>query len=505
MKNRNMRTVVSLVLAVAAGLLLAAVLLQAFYLTKDIEVAVQSTGAAKIPGETVTLEVWIGENPGFTQFEWSLDYDRTRLELLSINDTYTNVDGEKTKYLPRAGIETGVREEDGLRCGFVKGTLDQVFREENVPICSATFLILEDASVGVADVRIFGVGFSRAKGENGKVRSVDHVATEGGVLVGESLCEHVDEEKDTWCDLCGRQIARVEPFYVAGSSMTLGNELELNFLVKKSEIDAVTRSLTAYVTHVTEDDEIVWELPEGTWESYDIYYKISVRVMASQMTDQLSIQLKDQRGYIYNHAYSTSVQNYAARTLEQPGTTDAMRTLIVDMLNYGTSAQMYFDYKADDPANAGLTPELQALASAPVTCVDSRVKGAAYVGSALSLEERILLNVIFDGINKENLEDMYAEISYTDVLGEEQFFTVPGKNFEQYGTYGYSVPVDQIVLADASQLVTVTVKNADGSVHGSASDSVQSYISRMSEDDVTGIHSNIMKCAASAYRYVSNK
>ena len=59
-------------------------------------------------------------------------------------------------------------------------------------------------------------------------------------------------------------------------------------------------------------------------------------------------------------------------------------------------------------------------------------------------------------------------------------------------------------LSDASQLVTVTVYNEDGTVYGTATDSVESYVARMSTSD-TDLYMSIMKFATSARAYVKNK
>jgi len=58
--------------------------------------------------------------------------------------------------------------------------------------------------------------------------------------------------------------------------------------------------------------------------------------------------------------------------------------------------------------------------------------------------------------------------------------------------------VDKIVLADAFSLVTVTVYNADGSVYGTGSDSVESYAARVSSE----LNTAIMKFASSAKTYL---
>lgn len=49
------------------------------------------------------------------------------------------------------------------------------------------------------------------------------------------------------------------------------------------------------------------------------------------------------------------VKNYAYRMLGKQNTTESMRALCETILGYASAAQLYFDYHADDLANAGLT------------------------------------------------------------------------------------------------------------------------------------------------------
>ena len=74
------------------------------------------------------------------------------------------------------------------------------------------------------------------------------------------------------------------------------------------------------------------------------------------------------------------------------------------------------------------------------------------------------------------------------------------EEFEQYNGNIYKIPVDDIALAESFELVTVTVYNADGTVHGTATDSVESYIARSAASD---LNEAIMKFAASAKVYFS--
>ena len=104
---------------------------------------------------------------------------------------------------------------------------------------------------------------------------------------------------------------------------------------------------------------------------------------------------------------------------------------------------------------------------------------------------------------------MYAMVNFTDFQGIVKEVRMEGTEFEKYGSSGdiYKIVVDDVVLADAKQMVTVTLYNADGTVFGVGSDSVESYVARAEKNgaDTYGLYANIMKFATSAYNYIINK
>jgi hypothetical protein len=96
--------------------------------------------------------------------------------------------------------------------------------------------------------------------------------------------------------------------------------------------------------------------------------------------------------------------------------------------------------------------------------------------------------------------DMYAEVSYTDFKGNVVSYTVDGEDFVLYAGTTYKVPVTKIVLADAFSPVTVIVYNADGTIYGSGTDSVESYVARAAQN---ALNEAIMKFAYSARNYLT--
>jgi len=153
------------------------------------------------------------------------------------------------------------------------------------------------------------------------------------------------------------------------------------------------------------------------------------------------------------------------------------------------------DLNAYYMAYAEVTAEQQeTYATAEVECVNNRQSITNFVGSNLSLEDSILLNVFFKVTYSDALT---ATVSFTDYQGKE---VVAEGELSKYSSMTKCV-INQIVLADAK--CSVTVYNGD-TVVGQGVESVESYIARNLTSEATGaINMAIMKFATSAKNYLS--
>ena len=293
-------------------------------------------------------------------------------------------------------------------------------------------------------------------------------------------------------------------FTMVGSNMTLGNELEVNFLFKKD--DLTKTGCTAVITQELADGTTrVTKTAQANWSTMGTYHKVSVRITAKEMADPLSIQIFDADENVLNEPYVSSVRDYAGRALASSTTTAKVATMMVDMLNYGASAQAQFGYNTKDLANNALTEAQAAKATQKVICTNDQVKGINLHGANLGLQDRIEMNVYFKGFNGKDRSKMYAVIRFTDYKGNAKDARVEGSEFVKMTNDIYGVIVDEIVLADARSMVSVTVYDANGVIHGTGSDSVSSYVARAEANnaDTYGLFANIMKFATSAHNYLA--
>jgi len=117
------------------------------------------------------------------------------------------------------------------------------------------------------------------------------------------------------------------------------------------------------------------------------------------------------------------------------------------------------------------------------------------MGTRLVLESRIQLQVAFKGMTR----DMYAVYTFTDNKDEVKTVRVEGADFIDVGVLG--VEMSALVYADARNVVEITVYNADGTVYGTATDSIEGYVQRNAKGE-TDVSMELMKFADSAKAYL---
>lgn len=319
----------------------------------------------------------------------------------------------------------------------------------------------------------------------------------GDSYVGDIVLSTGHSYVNNVCSVCGSIAEDDETpvgnlFTLSGANMVLGGELDMNFFIDPTKLTGT--DYYAQITLYTEDDTVTTTIPYEDWQVRTSYLVVTQRGLAArQMADKMDVVIYHGNGIQASVLWTDSVRSYAMRILEKQNA--EAKTLLVDMLNYGAAAQEYFGYNTDDLANNLLSEAQQAYATQSASSTDQRVKGTGYYGSTLTLKNRIMLSVYFSNITP----DMYAVVSFTDHKGYAHETRVEGSAFAQYNSSVYGVVVDELVVADGDQLVTVTVYDANGSVVATASDTVNSYVVRQMGSDP--LYDMVMKFTTSAYAY----
>ncbi len=262
----------------------------------------------------------------------------------------------------------------------------------------------------------------------------------------------------------------VELFEFYGMNLDLESSVKANFYILASYFEAT--NYYAEIVHSSAEGNITSTVNFADWEDNGSYKQITYTDLAAKnMADTVTVTIYDGNGTRVSVDYVKSIKTYAEDYIKAyAGTGDKWVTPFVDMLNYGAEAQKYFDYNEENLANADID-QYQMYATENEIELEADVDSSEHVfGANLDLENKIVYNGYFSDVT----DDMTAEVSYTDHLGNPITHTaklVPNGSYHQ-------VAVDSLVIADANQLVTITVKDSNGDVYAFRSESINGYLYR---------------------------
>ncbi len=323
--------------------------------------------------------------------------------------------------------------------------------------------------------------------------------SKGEKAAAEAIVNNTNVYKVTDYNYVAKDFEVAKLFDFSGATVTLGNSMQISFFAKQEYFEG--KDYYAVVEHYLPDGKINEKRYEfAEWEArklsgVDYYVMNYSNLAAKQIADEIHVTIYKTDGTQVSNTKVDGLSAYAYRTIETT-TNSELRTALVDMLNYGAATQAYFNYNTEKPANAN-AEKYQKYATADVSHLkNEKVSDSKYVGTTVTLENNIKLTGYFKNLTS----DMYAVASFTDHYGHKKTLEVDGKDFYKFNSTTYGVCVDNLVVADAAQLVTITVYNADGTVYSTLIDSINGYLKRNIEKG--DVYTAIAKFTTSAYNYL---
>lgn len=229
--------------------------------------------------------------------------------------------------------------------------------------------------------------------------------------------------------------------YFVGKTLSFERGLEMIFYVDADLLNGFTNIKMEFAKSVFGEDgaiisEDVVEITDYTLSNIsgkNVMRFVYNGIFAKEMSVAIDANLYEGSNCLATTTFS--VAQYAHKMLANDTIASEMKTFLVDLLNYGSAAQVYFDYNTENLANADLTDEQKAYATADVASVESikeKVESAEdevrVQGASLSLVNTIDVNVRFDLYNRTTA-DVYATIDYIDIKGAHQTIVVDGNDF----------------------------------------------------------------------------
>ena len=265
--------------------------------------------------------------------------------------------------------------------------------------------------------------------------------------------------------------------------IAISNNIDVQFAVIKANFeDAGFTSPTLKVAFGGEDYVLN---PQSKIVSGIACYVFTVENIAPQMMgDNICATLCAERsGKTYESIpVNYSVKDYVYTQLNT--TTDAkFRTLLVDMLRYGSAAQEQKSYKTSTLVDSELTSTQASWGTQSIrTFIDSSSKpnfsgDAEWLGMGLYLENRVAIMGYFDVPSTEGVYIKLSNVNGTQIgmITQDAFTKVTGPNGTPVSAFIY----DDLAVNQLSEVLGFTVCNAAGEdISGTYLFSVESYVKK---------------------------
>ena len=301
---------------------------------------------------------------------------------------------------------------------------------------------------------------------------------------------------------------------ITQSQATLEAMLQMDFTINKNLLTGTDNYAVITHTYANGSTDVV-TIPQSQWASNGLVSYATIA--AKEMGDSITIVVYNGQGQQLSIPKVDSIKAYAYRGLGalasyNTGKYAILRTLLVDMLNYGAAAQVQFGYDTANLVNADLTDAQKAWATQnDVAVTNNQIKDAATYNTTLVLESAIELDCIFYASKigaYETWSDLYAIATYVDHNGKTHTVRVEGEDFIKYNnSTSYAlVPAVGMAVADYQSIVTCVVYDANDNALATAIDSVEGYAYRAlasgrAGETLENLCKTLMKFSASADAY----
>ena len=486
-------------------------------------------------GDTITIPIMIDNNHGIMGYGLNFTYDTNMLEIVSA----TRGTAFSGNFNDSIGVDDG---------GFIvlwNGTEDNL---TNGVLLNLTFRILSneitDAVINMTYSQddTFNENWEDVvfdcKSINVKLNSHQHNYTEDVTsptctkkgyttytcscgdsyvddyvdAVGHSFGEYVSNNDATYesngtktavCSRCGAKDTVVdegsklvkEPdlssFVIKTVSLTLQSSIKMNFKVLKSALADFENPYMVFKCEGLADMIVTEYIEQGDYYVFS-FPGISPKMMNNKVTAQLYGTYKENGEVYSSETKSISIKEYAYKMLDAYASINTaqakkLKTLIVDLLNYGAQAQIYTNYKKNNLVNADLTDAQKAwgTASTPVltNITDKEYKTisnptAQWNAAGLVLNDSVKLRAKFtvDTIDNVTVKITCAGNTYT--YGKDDFT----KNSDG----SYYVYCNEIKANQMSEEILMTVYDNGVQCSNTMRFSVESYAKGIQDSAYAG-------------------
>ncbi len=287
-----------------------------------------------------------------------------------------------------------------------------------------------------------------------------------------------DGTKTATC-VCGKEdtIRDMKTLKISGYNLTLYDSVKVGFRVNADELFVEGQYKNPYIKFKLDDrpEEIITEYETVNEGGVNYYVFKTSNVFMQRLGDTFTVQLcavdDNTDEPVASEVKSSSVKKYCYAMLEQ--TSDAnLKTLIVDLLNYGAAAQVYGDgegngYKTDALVNAELSSIQQGYGTTAkpnathtwTIGAENDSNGTEVQGIRITTEGKIELKIYF---YRANAEETTVEVALKNDPEKKKVFTiadfvpVPGENNKYY------IYFSDLTAAQMREVVVINTYDKNG-------------------------------------------
>ncbi len=278
---------------------------------------------------------------------------------------------------------------------------------------------------------------------------------------------------------------------------SFGNDLSMLYAILKSDLADCTN-----IRLIVEQEQFSGNTRIGTVtrvlypQEYVIdgktYYRFGYsRVRAKELGDLLTVRLAFTReGAEYSGAVdSYSLKQYAEERLAKSENA-TFKALLVDLLNYGAAAQVYFNYRTDALVNRDLTADQLALSRGTYDAVteltqdsDPTIYEAAITKKNILFHNRIELLIATNLDQTSNLEGVALRIRYTDRTGQQTETVIPASEFVyRTDVNGYTAYFDGLKASEFRTALEMTLTRDGKAISATVKYSLDTYAKKRLEN-----------------------
>ncbi|MBR4308092.1 MAG: metallophosphoesterase [Oscillospiraceae bacterium] len=272
-------------------------------------------------------------------------------------------------------------------------------------------------------------------------------------------------------------------------SLNLASEISVNYAVPTASLANYDSyylecRLPMYESNSLVGEKIITIEPEVKG---NLVYFTMDGLHALQINDEITAVLHMEKdGVSYVSAEDVySIATYAYRQLNSNSSTQALKKLCADLLQYGAAAQLWKGYGTDRLATANMTENQKVLLSdlSAVSFNDNRAllsdlkePEISWVGRSLSLESKVVIRWVFDASRYDgDPKTLSLRLTYTDHTGKQVSEILSGSQVYNLQTKTYVFDLDSLTAAQMRCVVSAAVYEGDTRLSQTARYSIDSY------------------------------